>query len=964
MSRLVNPLTIFLVTALGTSSLAAFVAWNKYNSDVPVHEQAAIQINTIQTDFNQLQIPGETRKPDSLFPAIPHPNSGDSSGRDPRSRILLETFTITQTSDLQNARSVQTQSIIAPVQAVELPGLVSNSKKPVIPANITNPRAQGSSSVCNSQNLSLDVITQKLNLLKNPNHQLREADILCLVQQALAQKNLITSADITGTENTVTRNAFSSLMQCHDEISFNGDDQEPLAQMLIEYGGYFQSALNNVDPICFHSTSVLENSPGDDGTIPGSDAELEIPDITIQTENTITPDQTTTAVKSVSVIDAENDPTPIADRPVCLLPNNLVDEDIDRNLQLLKTNPHICITIEKVVEHGIPWTFHVFTNLQMIDGPVWGLPHDNEQSAFDSALYAILTYGGKFVSVEAAGKRIFRKQDPNRNFGISKTETVSCRNMRHKPSPLFTKAFLKYFNPRYPVLTLHNNTPGGGISAASSSRIMKGHMSPGADRSGLGSPDNAIIIAGQQPMKDSQWLANNIEIYHPQGINIIYEHIQSAQSDCSLSNHVVLTGNRNYYNVEARHGDTTSQIRMIDVLAQSYGFAKAPAPDWNASKSRNKLPGPTPIQPDTDGTIQDNVVMDLLMGGPALNKSGPTPIAGINSIPGRLLPLVPNKTMQTIIPLPNPKPADLKSTTLDTGNLLADDFTGTIGAAITSKNPGSSQPVQLAFFGRKNSSTACINPSDIRDRDVSRHSRSLKPGGDICLTTETITEHGRTWKFHIFTNTRRKGPVWGLPHDNEQSAFDTAMYAIRKYGGKFVSIESGENRIYKGQDPNRNFGLSRSETASCGNMRSKPSPLFTRAFMKHFNTRYPVLTLHNNTNGGGISAARSTRVMKGMLSPVRGKTSLGDPDNAILFAGRKSYTNSTTAKRTTKYFHANGINVIYEHIRSGKSDCSLSNHVILTSGRKYFNVEAQHGHGKSQAKIVDTLIKFLKNNNG
>ncbi|MBL4786871.1 MAG: hypothetical protein JKY49_15770, partial [Cohaesibacteraceae bacterium] len=193
---------------------------------------------------------------------------------------------------------------------------------------------------------------------------------------------------------------------------------------------------------------------------------------------------------------------------------------------------------------------------------------------------------------------------------------------------------------------------------------------------------------------------------------------------------------------------------------------------------------------------------------------------------------------------------------------------------------------------------------------------------------------------------------------------DTAMYAIRKYGGKFVSIESSENRIYKGQDPNRNFGLSRSETASCSNMRSKPSPLFTRAFMKHFNTRYPVLTLHNNTNGGGISAARSTRVMKGMLSPLRGKTSLGDPDNAILFAGRKSYSKSTTAKSTTKYFHANGINVIYEHIRSGKSDCSLSNHVVLTSGRKYFNVEAQHGHGKSQAKIVDTLIKFLKNNNG
>ena len=50
------------------------------------------------------------------------------------------------------------------------------------------------------------------------------------------------------------------------------------------------------------------------------------------------------------------------------------------------------------------------------------------------------------------------------------------------------------------------------------------------------------------------------------------------------------------------------------------------------------------------------------------------------------------------------------------------------------------------------------------------------------------------------------GPFWFLPHDDENTAFDSAVYATKKYGGGFLAVMANNERYYKGQDPNRNFG--------------------------------------------------------------------------------------------------------------------------------------------------------------
>ncbi len=128
--------------------------------------------------------------------------------------------------------------------------------------------------------------------------------------------------------------------------------------------------------------------------------------------------------------------------------------------------------------------------------------------------------------------------------------------------------------------------------------------------------------------------------------------------------------------------------------------------------------------------------------------------------------------------------------------------------------------------------------------------------------------------------------------------------------------------------------------------------------MSFYSRKHPYLTLHNNTNGGGISAGRSSAVMRGLMSKTP-KKGLADPDDAILIGGLTSFKNSARAQRAVKYFHKRGANVIYEHIRSKSSDCSMSNYVLLNHLGSYYNIEAQHGHTGAQNRMIKILMIYL-----
>ncbi|QYX56486.1 hypothetical protein K1T73_15770 [Roseovarius sp. SCSIO 43702] len=269
------------------------------------------------------------------------------------------------------------------------------------------------------------------------------------------------------------------------------------------------------------------------------------------------------------------------------------------------------------------------------------------------------------------------------------------------------------------------------------------------------------------------------------------------------------------------------------------------------------------------------------------------------------------------------------------------------------------------FFGAAGMAGAqggerCLNPAQVRDADVQRNAAVL--GAGICISQIAIEEDGLSWRFTVIENTRhRRGPTIFLLHDNEQSAFDTAVYGIRRYGGKIVAVEAGDGREFRGQDPNRNFGTSKAGTVTCREMRRKPAPIFTRVLMDLRNTRPGfVLTLHNNANGhsgnggsGGISAARQSAAMTGRMAPGD-----GDEDDAILLAGTRPLDRNAGAQDVIARLHRAKVNAIYEHVRPDRNDCSLSNYVVLNNLGTYYNIEAQHGHTAQQKRMLDILMQM------
>lgn len=276
------------------------------------------------------------------------------------------------------------------------------------------------------------------------------------------------------------------------------------------------------------------------------------------------------------------------------------------------------------------------------------------------------------------------------------------------------------------------------------------------------------------------------------------------------------------------------------------------------------------------------------------------------------------------------------------------------------------QPRPEALLIPEGAALKCVDPATIPDRDLARNAATFAASPGLCVTEERFTEHGRDWHLVVVTNTaRRRGPTWAILHDNEDSAFDAGLYGISRYGGTMVAVEAQENRSFKGQDPNRNFGTSARIAAPCGAMQTKPAPLFTKAISQHFSRNYPVLTMHSNENGhvgnggaGHISAGRSTATMRGFLAttPRRG---LSDEDNALLTAGLTPYENDAQAQKLVQHFGARGINVIYEHVRTEKNDCSFSFHVKLNKMGDYYNIEVEHGRTGDQKAILDELMAYI-----
>ena len=238
-----------------------------------------------------------------------------------------------------------------------------------------------------------------------------------------------------------------------------------------------------------------------------------------------------------------------------------------------------------------------------------------------------------------------------------------------------------------------------------------------------------------------------------------------------------------------------------------------------------------------------------------------------------------------------------------------------------------------------------------KSSDLKRNSWSM---GSLCADRITFKEGDQTWTFLLVWNTEHpKGPFWYLPHDNEESAFDAAVYAAKRYGGGFLAVESNDQRHVSGKDPNRNF---------------KKDSLYSKKICKIIDTykpkHLPYLALHTNAEGHFKNCGSGTVSMKqhskNILTLPAGRIKSGqqkgleDEDTLIYLAGKK------VNKDKVKIFTAVGLNVKFEKVTKKSNDNSMSNCIVLHQKHdNYINIETEHGDIATHKKMIDKVIKII-----
>jgi hypothetical protein len=267
---------------------------------------------------------------------------------------------------------------------------------------------------------------------------------------------------------------------------------------------------------------------------------------------------------------------------------------------------------------------------------------------------------------------------------------------------------------------------------------------------------------------------------------------------------------------------------------------------------------------------------------------------------------------------------------------------------------------------------ACPYDADpVHDDDFARNCADIVKNHLKYEAVPEFEEGGRTWHIQVLRNPKKpQGPLWFLPHDNENVAFDSAIHGLINYGGVLVAIETGGQRENQGQDPNRNFDAGAGPL--CPLQRAR-SPIYTQQIIGRWNGVDPIIALHSNTPGGSISVKRAT----GLTEPYPGAKSeavqprlrsLFAPDDTLVFMA-SPLAGSLRVEGFKNALTAQGVNVLWEHVDTTHNDCSLSNYAALKKIENYFNVEVAHSSRrgstseKAQKSIIDLIMALNGNRN-
>jgi hypothetical protein len=260
------------------------------------------------------------------------------------------------------------------------------------------------------------------------------------------------------------------------------------------------------------------------------------------------------------------------------------------------------------------------------------------------------------------------------------------------------------------------------------------------------------------------------------------------------------------------------------------------------------------------------------------------------------------------------------------------------------------------------------------DDDIDRHAAETDFLIGLTISERRFSEAGFDWHLIRFVNSEKPvGPLWAVPHDDENAAFEAAIAAVKQHGGVVIAVNSGpgSSRFQQGSgtcggrtakvarcDPNRNF--------------SSATPLYTQAFLDELAAGQPIIALHTNSPGhgrgqGDITIVNAAAASRGQIRPRpdgyfgnKGPDILANHDTyAIIPYLPPRVAAEAIACRQGQV--SEGVHVWHERV--GRSDGSLSNYVALEKpGIAYVNMESRRETDLALAAsrhglMIDAYIK-------
>lgn len=258
-----------------------------------------------------------------------------------------------------------------------------------------------------------------------------------------------------------------------------------------------------------------------------------------------------------------------------------------------------------------------------------------------------------------------------------------------------------------------------------------------------------------------------------------------------------------------------------------------------------------------------------------------------------------------------------------------------------------------------------VDPLRVVDDDFARH-RSAAEWRGLSVSRIEFQEERAAWRLWRIVNQRRsQGPLWFVPHDNENAGFEAALVAVRRYGGTVIAVDAGVvddgvrmNRAVdygRPVDPNRNF--------------DSALPGYARRILASLPPGMPVIALHTNARGFDTGESRcnrsdppgrgviSIRYCDDVLSPSPSKRRAWpwDDDDTVAFATHRTGAARSSAFCGPQMMQAD-FNVVFERVVT--SDRSLSNYAVL-HGIRYLNFETLE-RGLEPAALAESRNRLVR----